>query len=274
MKYFLKTLKFISILFSVLFFIFVLIIYPILYISRNIKLFLSKKNIAKSADLNSPKSECKRLYSEKLKFEADIKSAELIDKELSLAKNSKERFLLHQKCGIKFGYEKPNQVIYDRKNKISSIERTICKLEKRIKHEEEISNRIISHLIIDGNNICFDKGTFINTKALIKLLETIPKQLKKTVVFDASIKTRTGKNDKEIESSLSKYAQIYIAPKETEADNYIISLAETEKNSYVISNDNYSDFFDKSPIIEKRIMKFMIIRNSIIVNDLSINATF
>lgn len=276
MRLFLNVVKFIFAIISFSVFLFVLIIYPILLVIRKVKLISNKKqiNIEENIKLNRPKSEYKRLQSEKTKLEHDIKFAENIDKELSLARNRRERFLLHQKCGSKFEYESPSKVINDRRNRISSIERNIIKLKKRIETEERIANRKINHIILDGNNLCFDRGEFINTKALSKLLSSLPNDLEKTVVFDSSIKRRTGKSDREIETSLSKYAQTYIAPAKTEADDYIIKIAEKDKNSYIISNDKYSDFFDTSPVIEKRVIPFMIIRNNIIVKDMNIDELF
>lgn len=207
-------------------------------------------------------------------LEEEIRSAENIDRDLTCARNSYERALLHEKCEEQFGNGRPSSVINDRKKHIRSIERSIIKLNKRIYDEMKKSSRKINHIIIDGNNMCYERNNFIQFKAISALLKSLPKNMKKTVVFDASIRKLMKMSNQDLLNYFGETAEIYITPTKTSADEYILKLSEKHKNTYIISNDRYSDFHDYKSIKDGKVIRFMTTKDNIIINDLSVSVSF
>lgn len=64
--------------------------------------------------------------------------------------------MIHKECEEKFGTGSPKQVINDRRGKIRSLDNNIPKLERRIREELQKLERTIGHLLIDGNNACYE----------------------------------------------------------------------------------------------------------------------
>lgn len=207
-------------------------------------------------------------------LETEIRRAEQIDRNLSNASNSYERALLHKECNELFDNGKPLTVIINREKEILSIKRNITKLEKRIDNEMERSLRKINHLIIDGNNMCYERNNFISFKAISALLADLPKKMKKTIIFDSSIRKLMKTNDQDISNYFKGAAETYIVPTKTSADEYILKLSEKEMNTYIVSNDRYSDFHDYKSVKNGKIIRFMVTNGNIIINDLSISASF
>ena len=77
-------------------------------------------------DLNDKKNELSSIQD-------DIETANAIDQELTLAENSYERAMAHQKCERLLGDSKPQRVKSKKQRQITSIERSITKIEERIK---------------------------------------------------------------------------------------------------------------------------------------------
>lgn len=219
-------------------------------------------------------SEYFKLKSQISSLEEEIRSAESIDRDLTRASNSYERALLHEKCEKQFGNGRPSSVINDRKKHIHSIERSIIKLEKRIDDEMKKSSREIDHIIIDGNNMCYERNNFIQLRAISALLKSLPKNMKKIVVFDASIRKLMKVNDQDLSNYFGENAEIYVTPTKTSADEYILKLSEKYENTYIISNDRYSDFHDYKSIKDGKVIRFMTTSDNIIINDLSVSASF
>lgn len=237
---------------------------------NDIKITLQKLDLYAGVHI----SEYFKLKSQISSLETEIKSAEKIDRDLTCASNSYERALLHENCEKQFGNGRPSSVINDRKKHIRSIERSIIKLEKRIDDEMKKSSREINHIIIDGNNMCYERNNFIQIKAISALLRALPKRMKKTVVFDASIRKLMKVNDQDLSNYFDENAEIYVTPTKTSADEYILKLSEKDENTYIVSNDRYSEFHDYKSIKDGKVIRFMTTNDNIIINDLSVSANF
>lgn len=217
-------------------------------------------------------SEHKRLKAEASALNADIAAAEAFSRNLDAAPNGYERKMIHDKCEDRFGTGRPNDVINDRRGKMRRLENNIPKLERRIREELEKSERTIEHLLIDGNNLCYEGQTFIELRALIALLAALADQFTITVVFDASIRSLLKASTQDIKRRLGPSITTHIAPTKTGADEYLLKLAGNLKSTFIISNDRYAEYHDYDAVKSGRLLRFMVADGKIMANDLDITA--
>lgn len=213
-----------------------------------------------------------RLQQEARKLSAQISKAEQLDLELSHASNGYERAKIHEQCEAQFGDGSPKRILRDARGKLRSVNNNIPKLERRIKDAIQKSERIVSHLIIDGNNACYDNGTFIQLRAVRALVNWAKQEFKVTVVFDSSIRRNLKADDSDIRRYLGASASVYVSPTKTAADEYILKLAGTDPHTFVLSNDRYAEFHDYDAVATERVLRFMIAEDRIMVNDLDLSA--
>ena len=200
-----------------------------------------------------------------------ISAADGLDRDLSDANNSYERSQIHAECETRFGDGSPRKVRSDASRELRSIENNLPKLERRIRDELKKFEMVMSHIIIDGNNTCYDRKGFIRLHALTHLVDELTRKYKVTVVFDASIRSLMRTDDAGIERIIGQSAAIHVAPTKTGADEYILRLAEGRPHSYIMSNDRFGEFGDYDAVRSGRLLRFMIADNRIMVNDLDID---
>lgn len=211
-----------------------------------------------------------RLRQEARNLSAQISKAEQLDLELSHASNGYERAKIHEQCEAQLGDGSPKRILRDARGKLRSVNNNIPKLERRIKEAIQKSERIVSHLIIDGNNACYDSGTFIQLRAVRAVINWARDDLKITVVFDSSIRRNLKADDADIRRYLGASASVYVSPTKTGADEYILKLAGTDPHTFVLSNDRYAEFHDYEAVATERVLRFMIADDRIMVNDLDL----
>jgi hypothetical protein len=226
------------------------------------------------------------LRSEQSKVRDQINEAERIDNEISRASNSYERAMLHRKCEERFGAGSPSRVIrglqfqmrqYEstieyNKRQIARIRRDFGKTEERIKRIAEVASRDIRALMIDGKNCCFEGNQFIGLAALIPLTKELAKRYDVTVVFDASIRRDLGTSDDDLRAALSG-ARVHVVASGAKADETILDAA-ADPAIWVISNDRFGDYRDKTPVKERRVIRHEILHGRVMVHDLSVEARF
>ena len=219
--------------------------------------------------------EIKSKESELEKCQRKIKAAEQFDKQLSMAKTSRERARIHERCKKELGEGRPVDVIRKCKNIEGALQRTISKLDKRICSEIRKYGRRIDLIIIDGNNLCYNSSsTFIGVQPVVAVVNALSTRYRIVVCFDFRIKELMKKDDFEIQSLFPKNAEIHIEASKREADYTILGLADTENNAFVISNDKYAEFLDKRSIKGNRIFSFEIVSGYIFVHDLDLELKF
>jgi chromosome segregation ATPase len=211
-----------------------------------------------------------RLKSELATLKSDMITANRFDHDLSAASNSYERAMIHQKCEAKFGTGRPQQVISAHGRKIRSIENNLPKLERRIHEELKKSERKIEHLLIDGNNTCYDDNSFIGLRGLTAFLAALDNRYKTTVVFDASIRAMLSTDTQGIKRSLGSAVATHVAPTKTAADEYLLKLADKNENSFILSNDRYTEYHDYDAVKTGRLFRFMIADGKFMATDLDI----
>jgi chromosome segregation ATPase len=217
--------------------------------------------------------EHERLQSEVSTLNSDIAGAEVFNRNLDAAPNGYERKKVHEQCESRFGTGRPVDVINDRRGKVRRLENNIPKLERRIREELEKSDRNIEHLLIDGNNVCYEGQTFIELRALIALLAALVDQFKITVVFDASIRSLLKASTQDIKRRLRPSITTHIAPTKTGADEYLLKLAGNIKSTFILSNDRYAEYYDFDAVKSGRVLRFLIADGKIMANDFDISVT-
>lgn len=218
--------------------------------------------------------EIDRLKSELATLNADITRADRFEQDLSSASNSYERAMIHEECEEKFGTGRPKQVINDRRKKVRSLENNIPKLERRIRDELQKLERTIGHLLIDGNNACYEGQSFIGLRAISALLQELGSRYKTTVVFDANIRAMLKTDTQGVERSLGALAKTHVAPSKTAADEYLLRLADQDNSAFILSNDRFAEYHDYNVVKSGRVFRFLIADDRIMVNDLDVAANF
>jgi len=218
--------------------------------------------------------ELERLETELETFNSDIAKADRLDRDLTAAANSYERAMIHQECEEKFGSGSPRHVIIDRRGKIRRLENNIPKLERRIRDELKKLDRTISHLVIDGNNACYEGQSFIGLRGISALLEVLGDRFKVTVVFDASIRAMLQSDNQGIEKVLSPKAATHVAPTKTAADEYLMKLAGKDQSVFILSNDRFAEYHDYDVVKSRRVLRFLIADGKLMANELDISISF
>lgn len=218
-------------------------------------------------DLNDKKNELSSIQD-------DIETANEIDQELSLAENSYERAMAHQKCERLFGDSKPQRVKSNKQRQITSIERSINKIEQRIKTKVARHNRTIEHLIFDGNNFCYTDQSFIGLSALLPTLDELKESYKITVIFDASIRRLLKANDQKIRKWLPKEIDLHVVATRQAADETILEYAAKRENAYVITNDRFADFASNAVVQQNRLIRHEILVDQLFIHELQINCKY
>ena len=211
-----------------------------------------------------------RLKSEAAALNADISAANRLDQKLDAAANGYERKLLHDECQAKFGTGKPREVIKDRTGQLRRLENNIPKLERRIRDELQKLHRSIKHLLIDGNNVCYEGQSFIGLRGISALLMSLGDRYKTTVVFDASIRAMLKTDSQGIERTLGPSVSTHVAPTKTAADEYLLKLAEKDENAFILSNDRYAEYHDYDAVKSGRLLRFLIADGKLMANDLDV----
>ena len=218
--------------------------------------------------------ELDRLKSELATLNADIARANRFEQELSSAANSYERAMIHKECEEKFGTGSPKQVINDRRGKIRSLDNNIPKLERRTREELQKLERTIGHLLIDGNNACYEGQSFIGLRAISALLRELGGRYKTTVVFDASIRAMLKTDTQGVERALGTTVNTHVAPTKSAADEYLLKLADQDNSAFILSNDRFAEYHDYSAVKSGRLFRFLIADGKLMANDIDVAVNF
>lgn len=212
--------------------------------------------------------------SELQNIEAEIKKLNRVDKNLSNAKNSYERALIHQECERMFGVGQPSRAISKLLKHKGSIERTINKLNDRLTQQIERYSRNINHLIFDGNNFCYCGEQFITFKALSAVLRKLKHYERVSVIFDAGIRGLCRANNQTIKKKLPDWIEVHIVATKQKADETILGFASENQHAFIITNDRFSDFKSENAVKQKRLLRHEILTDKVFIHDLNISLTY
>lgn len=219
-----------------------------------------------------------RLYdeeTERARLQTRFELAETFDNELSKASNSYDKRQIHLKCGSSLGDESPSTVMQETRKGLRRVDSNIEKLRARIAELVRIASRDVRNLVIDGSNLCYEGGNrFVGLAALKAIIPILAEAYTVTLIFDASIRRKLKLRDKEIAAAFPDASQVHVVANKCKADELILDVAGNDHYTFVISNDRYADFPEKSAIKEERVLRHEIVGPMVRIYDLRIAAPF
>jgi hypothetical protein len=216
------------------------------------------------------------LESRKRRAQSDLEVAQDFDQQLSSADNSYERAMIHEECERRFGEGSPRKIISERQREIRQLERDYEKAKRRVEDIARKAARRIDTIVIDGNNLCYEGDKFIGLAAIEALLPSLSRTCAVVIVFDSSIRRLLNTNDSGLQKRLGNYpkVQVHIVASRQMADETVLDLACANDFTYVLSNDRFGDFNEKSAIKEGRVIRHEIVHGQIFVHDLQLRAAY
>jgi len=235
--------------------------------------------------LRSLQKECEVLQGKKLQAENDLQRARRLEHQLKLANNSYERAMIHQQCEWEFGDGSPARVAGKLSREIERLERDLKKLEERMEELCRRYDRIAQaeHVILDGNNWCYDGDRFIGLaalKAVIPILAQSPYGYRVSVIFDGSICPMLGVGPGVVEDRLLNGIRVdivptvHIVPSRQSADETILRLAEDDPHAYVLSRDRFGDYPDRRAVREDRLIPFELLDGQLFIHELELHLQY
>lgn len=254
--------------------------FEVLSLSQEIKAL--KTQLSHNQKLTATfKNALSKEYSLLEQLQEELSEAEDFDYELSTAKNSYYRRQIHDDIELRFGTGSAKEIIRDRTNKISNLEKAILRNEEKIlsKHQQDISrHNIISNckkLFIDGNNLCYkNHDEFIGLKALHAIVKTLLPNFSLHLIFDKSITNILDIKFSTIQNSFPDHMEVSLQLSHTEADHSLITLCSVDITSYILSNDRFIDYYNFDAVKNGHILGVQIFDKNILIPSLDINIEY
>lgn len=244
---------------------------------------IKKEKIRIDNAIKNLTDELSSLLAEGANISLDIDTVEKLKAKLEKAASGYERKCIHDECERLFTESRPSKVLLSLKGRKKTIDKRIEKMIKRITEHVQVLTNNINLLVIDGNNLCYKNSNkdkkfigIVALKALVKVLleSEFTNRSDILICFDSEITKLLKLTEKELENSfknISNKIEIFIS--NGKADETIINAAENT-GSYIISNDHFSDFFDKKAIKERRVFPYTIKYNAVYIEPLRLKADF
>lgn len=182
------------------------------------------------------------------------------------------RAMAHRESEDRFGDPSPSRVLRGVANEMRGVERDLAKLRRRIESVVSRASRHVSRLVIDGNNLCYQDGSFCGLGPLRTIIPVLVQSHPVLVIFDASIRRRLGLSDEAIRRELEG-ADVHVVATSQKADETLLDLADAA-DTYVLSNDRFNEFPDKPAVDKGRLIRHEIVAGRILIHDLDVDATF
>ncbi len=210
----------------------------------------------------------------KQRAESDRERAATLDRAISNASNSYEKAMVHKQCESEFGVGRPMKVVERCSREIERISRDYEKAFRRAVEVGQKASRTIDAIVVDGNNLCYAGNNFIGLAALKSAITILRSDYTITLVFDAAIRRMLRADDQAIGRAFGDGVTVHVVSTGGKADETILDLAESDKSTYVLSNDRFSEYNDKSAVRENRILRHEIVKGSIFIRDLNLAAAY
>jgi hypothetical protein len=209
---------------------------------------------------------------------SDLEAAEDFDMRLSFADNKYDKAMIHAQCMEWFGEGSPQKVIKERKLKsaISQLERDYDKARRRVEDVAKKAARRIDKVVIDGNNICYKKNRrdFMGLFAIDAILPQLSQRYKVIIVFDSEICDLLKTDESDLENQFTSFAEVHVVASKQKADETVLDLASANEFTYVLSNDRFVDFNEKSAVKEDRLIRHEVVDGNVFVHDLQLRAAY
>lgn len=209
------------------------------------------------------------------KAKDNIRRAQSMNQRLERAGNSYERAMVHRECESLFGDGSPSNVIRKQENLVRQYEKDLDKTRKRAAQVGNKAARDIKRIVIDGNNLCYERNKFVGLAPLITLTKWLhQEEYKVIVVFDSAIRSQLKSNDKDIGAQFEDGVNVHIVASKQLADGTILDIASNDKFCYVISNDRYGEYKEKEAVVYSRIIQHEIVEKRIMIHDLGFSQSY
>ncbi|MEV7618914.1 hypothetical protein AB0N59_02140 [Microbacterium sp. NPDC089321] len=217
--------------------------------------------------------EYKKAHRRVSELESDMETVNRYQDRLARASDSKERWEIHHECESRFGDGKPGKVADKIRKELPARRSERTKLERRLRDIARRSSLDVDSLVIDGSNLVYEGVDFIGLFALRALCAQLTPNYPVQVIFDTSIRRKLGhRGDATIYEQLSGL-DIHVMGSKEAADELILDTAQA-RTAYVISNDRFADFPDKSAVQEGRVIGHEIFNGHVIVRGLGIDVEY
>jgi rRNA-processing protein FCF1 len=218
--------------------------------------------------------ELQNLESRKARASSDLAAAETFDRQLTTARNSYQRAMIHEQCERRLGEGSPRRIVAERQKEIRQIERDHGKACCRAEEVGRKAARKVDAIVIDGNNLCYEGRSFIGLSALEALVPCLSRSRAVIVVFDSAIRRLLNADDSAIRGRLGSHATVHVVASRERADETILELASANAETYVLSNDRFGDFNEKPAVKDGRVIRHEIVNGKIFVHDLRASAAY
>jgi len=219
--------------------------------------------------------EMQNMASKKSGAAADLDAAQDLDQRLTAADTAYDRAMIHGECERRFGVGSPRRIVAERQRIVRQLERDYEKAKRRVDDIAAKASRRIDTIVVDGNNLCYEgDGTFIGLAAIERLLPCLSRQYTVIVVFDSAIRRMLKTDDSGLQHRLGSNAKVHVVASRQMADETILDLACDSDSSFVLSNDRYGDFNDKSVVRDGRVIRHEIVNGNVFVHDLQVRLTY
>ena len=208
--------------------------------------------------------------------EQDIIDAECFINQLDNAQSSFDKKMVHDDCEDRFGagQRSPDRVLKDRQFHQRKLKREEEKRMRRLRDTIRLLKNEIRALVIDGNNLCYlneagGKRRFIGLAVLKALVPHLAATYGVTLVFDPGIRCQLDMSDNALQAMFPQ-VRVLVMPPTLTADHPVLAAAEFDVETYVISNDHYSDYPDMAAVREERVLHAVVHRDSVQIPQLQI----
>lgn len=220
--------------------------------------------------LREPLESLRKLEAERDHLTSQISRAEYFDSALTDAPNGRERAQIHAWCEKDLGESKPGNVLRRSKSALRQVDHKLEKLRARINGLIRFATWDIRHIVVDGNNLCYEGSRFLGLCVLESLVPALAKKYKVTVIFDASIRRRLKLGTEDIKTRLAQAEQVHIVASKRKADETVLAVASDDPQTFVLSNDRYDDYPEKAAVKEERVLRHEIVGQAVYIHDLHI----
>ncbi|MEJ2800292.1 hypothetical protein WAE61_00305 [Comamonadaceae bacterium PP-2] len=205
---------------------------------------------------------------------ATIRRAESFEDELNSAANGFERRQVHERCERELGDGRPSHVLRRSQGEIRGIDDHLRKLRARIDRLVRVAQQDIRHIVIDGNNLCYEGRQFVGLAPLEALVPALAQTYDVTLIFDASIRRRLGLGDAEAASRFPQSVTVHVVASRSQADETVLAVADSNPRAFVLSNDRFVDYPDKMAVKQQRVLRHEIVGQTVHVHDLHLAVMF
>jgi len=198
---------------------------------------------------------------------ARIALAETFEQRLSAAANGTERRRIHGECACEFGKDSPADALKQLAGQLAGAERTTAKRRARLAFATHDTACVIDHVVLDGSNFCFgrkaDRDTVPRLSVLDALIPALAARYHVTVIFDDSIRKRLRKSRAALQAHFGEGIEVHVTQPNPRGADYTFLRYADGPNSYVVTNDQLTDFPDVPVVRAGRLLQYELLERMV-----------